>query len=92
MYIFKKKLVIWFTGQEVEIIQYPCSSKEKSSSRVSNYRPISLLSLVLVPKVFKRCFYNRLADHLLDQLYKLFKTWFSERQVHDFTAVKPSAK
>ena len=36
---------------------------------VSNYRPISLLSLV--SKVFERCIYNRLIDHISSKLNEL---------------------
>ena len=43
--------------------------KKSSVHDVSNYRPISPLSLV--SKVFERCIYNRLIDHVHQQIYEL---------------------
>ncbi|CAB3995716.1 Hypothetical predicted protein [Paramuricea clavata] len=43
--------------------------KESPLHEVSNYRPISLLSLV--SKVFERCIYNRLIDHISSKLNEL---------------------
>ena len=42
---------------------------KKGPAEVSNYRPISLLSLV--PKVFERCIYNRIISHVSSQLHHL---------------------
>jgi hypothetical protein len=47
--------------------------KKSPFHEVCNYRPISLLSLV--SKVFERCIYNRIIDHLSSQLY-IFNTVF----------------
>ncbi|CAB4041278.1 Hypothetical predicted protein, partial [Paramuricea clavata] len=43
--------------------------KKSPLHEVSNYRPISLLSLV--SKVFERCIYNRLIDHISSKLNEL---------------------
>ena len=43
--------------------------KKSPRHEVSNYRPISLLSLV--SKVFERCIYNRLIDHVSGKLSEL---------------------
>ena len=43
--------------------------KSGSSSNVTNYRPISLLSLV--SKVLERCIYNRLIEHIGEKLHHL---------------------
>ncbi|CAB4025727.1 Hypothetical predicted protein [Paramuricea clavata] len=43
--------------------------KKSPLHEVSNYRPISLL--LLVSKVFERCIYNRLTDHISSKLNEL---------------------
>jgi hypothetical protein len=55
-----------FIYRYVSLVPIP---KKSSAEEVSNYRPISLLSLV--SKVFKRCVYNQLVSHISTQLHHL---------------------
>ena len=53
----------------METVQHYANPKERVFSNVSNYRPISLLSLV--SKVLERCIYNRLIEHIGEKLHHL---------------------
>ena len=67
--LFNKSLSSGLLPKEWKLSNICPIPKKSPHHEVSNYRPISLLSLV--SKVFERCIYNRLADHFSGQLYKL---------------------
>ena len=67
--LFNKSLSSGLLPKEWKLSNICPIPKKSPHHEVSNYRPISLLSLV--SKVFERCIYNRLTDHISSQLYKL---------------------
>jgi hypothetical protein len=67
--LFNKSLSCGKLPREWKLSNISPIPKKNPSHEVSNYRPKSLLSLV--SKVFERCIYNRIIDHLSNQLYSL---------------------
>jgi hypothetical protein len=67
--LFNKNLSCGKLPREWKLSNISPIPKKNPSHEVSNYRPISLLSLV--SKVFERCIYDRIIDHLSNQLYSL---------------------
>ena len=67
--LFNKSLFSGVVPSEWKLANISPIPKKSSVHDVSNYRPISLLSLV--SKVFERCIYNRLIDHVHQQIYEL---------------------
>ena len=67
--LFNKSLSSGVVPSEWKLANISPIPKKSSVHDVSNYRPISLLSLV--SKVFERCIYNRLIDHVHKQIYEL---------------------
>ena len=67
--IFNKSLSIGKLPCEWKLSNIIPIPKKGPADEVSNYRPISLLSLV--SKVFERCVYNQLIHHVSSQLHHL---------------------
>ncbi|CAB3983300.1 Hypothetical predicted protein [Paramuricea clavata] len=67
--LFKKSLSCGILPSEWKLANISPIPKRNPIHDVTNYRPISLLSLVL--KVFERCIYNRLIEHVYGQIYEL---------------------
>jgi hypothetical protein len=55
----------WKTSNVIPI------SKKAQLKEVSNYRPISNSLLSIVSKVFERCVYNRLIEHVSNNIHQL---------------------
>ena len=53
----------------METFQRNPNPKKSPAEELSNYRPISLLSMI--SKVLERCIYNQLISHISSQLYHL---------------------
>ena len=62
--LFNKSLSSGVVPSEWKLANISPIPKKSSVHDVSNYRPISLVS-----KVFERCIYNRLIDHVHQQIY-----------------------
>ena len=67
--LFNKTLSVGKLPKEWKLSNITPIPKSGSSSNVTNYRPISLLSLV--SKVLERCIYNRLIEHIGEKLHHL---------------------
>jgi hypothetical protein len=67
--LFNKTLSVGKLPEEWKLSSILPIPKSGSSSNVTNYRPISLLSLV--SKVLERCIYNRLIEHIGEKLHHL---------------------
>ena len=67
--LFNKSLSSGHLPSEWKLSNICPIPKKSPLHEVSNYRPISLLSLV--SKVFERCIYNRLIDHISSKLNEL---------------------
>ena len=66
---FNKSLSSGILPSEWKLANITPIPKKSTFHDVSNYRPISLLSLV--SKVFERCIYNHLIAHVHQQIYEL---------------------
>ena len=67
--LFNKSLSCGILPSEWKLANISPIPKRNPIHDVTNYRPISLLSLV--SKVFERCIYNRLIEHVYSQIYEL---------------------
>ncbi len=67
--LFNKSLSCGILPSEWKLANISPIPKQSPIYDVSNHRPISLLSLV--SKVFERCIYNRLIEHVHGQIYEL---------------------
>jgi hypothetical protein len=67
--LFNKSLSCVILPSEWKLANISPIPKRNPIHDVTNYRPISLLSLV--SKVFERCIYNRLIEHVYGQIYEL---------------------
>ncbi|CAB4039783.1 Hypothetical predicted protein, partial [Paramuricea clavata] len=67
--LFNKSLSLGKLPNEWKLSNIVPIPKKGPAEDVSNYRPISLLSLV--SKVFERCVYNQLVSHISTQLHHL---------------------
>jgi hypothetical protein len=67
--LFNKSLSCGILPSEWKLANISPIPKRNPIHDVTNYRPISLLSLV--SKVFERCIYNRLIEHVYGQIYEL---------------------
>ena len=67
--LFNKRLSLGKLPNEWKLSNIVPIPKKGPAEEVSNYRPISLLSLV--SKVFERCVYNQLVSHISTQLHHL---------------------
>jgi hypothetical protein len=67
--LFNKSLSLGKLPYEWKLSNIIPIPKKGAAEEVSNYRPISLLSLV--SKVFERCIYNQLISHISTQLHHL---------------------
>ena len=67
--LFNKSLSCGILPSEWKLANISPIPKRSPIYDVSNHRPISLLSLV--SKVFERCIYNRLIEHVHGQIYEL---------------------
>jgi hypothetical protein len=79
--LFNKSLSCGKLPREWKLSNISPIPKKNPSHEVSNYRPISILSLV--SKVFERCIYNRITDHLSNQLYSLQYGFQSDKSSRD---------
>ena len=67
--LFNKSLSCGILPSEWKLANISPIPKRNPIHDVTNYRPISLLSLV--SKVFELCIYNRLIEHVYGQIYEL---------------------
>ena len=67
--LFNKSLSCGILPSEWKLANISPIPKRNPIHDVTNYRPISLL--LLVSKVFERCIYNRLIEHVYGQIYEL---------------------
>ena len=67
--LFNKSLSCGILPSEWKLANISSIPKRSPNNDVSNYRPLSLLSLI--SKAIERCIYNRLIEHVHGQIYEL---------------------